>query len=454
MVQILKKIWLVLVLCLAGAPSVFGFALLGPKLVDAFQDSSIGYFEGPPASGFADLGLLVDLGGPKNLAEGYRWNTPVLTWACDATYVDFFGSNGVAEIQKAFAIFNGLSNLSTYSSGLVEFPLNSSRINYQASAATLLDVKSVTMSVMMEELGLAQPDRWAWCLHDRYPIPGAPCPNFLYLVIQRNFDPITQLYSPYVNGILYDYEVEELCALTGNPYAPLVADAVEIVPDPSQLADSFSAVTAYNSKNIVGTFYNNLTRDDIGGLRYLMSTNRINTETVDPSSQMVFTNFATNILLNTLDLSVFSQQALTNDPVTLAGLYPGLVVTSSSNDFIQVRSTNIFAYLTNYNNTVPGAAPVSVLVTNFSTNFQTIYFDTFANVVTNHFYTNGFVTTTTITIALPNNSPPGALPVETTSAPKTILTSFINGDFYIIPTNALCAETAFRSPAPRSSAMC
>ena len=68
--------------------------------------------------------------GPKNLGEEYRRNTPVLYYAADANFLDYFGSNGVVAIDQAFAILNALTNVDLYSPGLTEFSLNSEAVNY------------------------------------------------------------------------------------------------------------------------------------------------------------------------------------------------------------------------------------------------------------------------------------------------------------------------------------
>lgn len=436
MVHSLKRFWLVVVLFLAGATTVFGFSLLGP-VNEAFQDPTIGYNEVNPAIAFPNLGGFVDRGAPKNLAEGYRYNTKFIYYAFDTSFLDYFGSIGVVEVDKAFAIYNALANLSSYSSDLSEFPMNSSRINPQGSALLLFDLKSAVMSLIAEQLGLAQPDRWTYCLHDRFTPAGAVCPNFTYLVIERNYDPASQNYSRYVNGVLYDYIVQELCTLNPNTFAPLLADAIEVLPDANSAAAGSSAIAARNSVIQNGLYYSGLTRDDVGGFRYLMATNRMNVEAVDPNSVQVFTNTSQVQLLVTSNLSVFIQQALTNDPVTLAGLYPGLLIIQSSNFFSNVITTNITAYFTNFNNTPPGSAPQPVLVTNLTTNVGTFFVHTFGNLVTNHFYTNGFITTTTTNIGPPVGAYPGA-PLQTNVTSKTIFTNFINGDFYLIPANALC----------------
>ena len=76
---------------------------------------------------------------------------------------------------------------------------------------------------MMEQLGLADPIRYTWTLHDR--VVGGTCPvGNEYLVTKRNFaivpSDLDQLqYSSYINQQLYSYYIEENC--TAPDCAPL-----------------------------------------------------------------------------------------------------------------------------------------------------------------------------------------------------------------------------------------
>ena len=62
--------------------------------------------------------------------------------------------------------------------------------------------------------------------------------------------------------------------------------------------------------------------------------------------------------------------------------------------------------------------------------------------VTNHYYTNGFITTVTTNIVAPPNAPVGFVTAGTNTS--TVFTSFVNGDFYLIPSNALCSSSGFQ----------
>src|ERR1035441_4035821 len=47
-----------------------------------------------------------DIGGPMNIGEGYRWNVPVVTYAFDQSFLDYFGSNGAAAVERAIQMLD------------------------------------------------------------------------------------------------------------------------------------------------------------------------------------------------------------------------------------------------------------------------------------------------------------------------------------------------------------
>jgi hypothetical protein len=335
MQRLLKKILLVCCLSLAVRSSS-AFSLLGE--VEAWQIPAIGHNE--PG----------DIGGVKNLGEEYRWNLPVITYGFDSSFLNYFGSNGVAAVDAAFNILNSLPPFSTMNRDLDEFPLldpesgisttfrDSRRENPRARANSLLDLKSITMSVVLEELGLAEPERFVWTLRDRR-TPGNP-PRTNYLVMMRNFDPATGFPSAYVNGTRYTYEILE------DPQAN--ADAFEIAPDPEF---AFSSV-AYRGLSF-GIYYNYLTRDDIGGLRYIYQPDNVNVEPFPPNTSIFTPDLASSLSLTNADLTLFSLLSRTVSPTTLSNLYPGLLITGAtpagtivvSNQPVLV--TNTIPYITN-----------------------------------------------------------------------------------------------------------
>jgi len=300
----------------------------------------------------------------------------------------------------------------------------------------------------MEQLGLTEPDRYTWALRDRV-VGGAPgCPfTVSYTIVQRNFDPVwsttDQLQtSSYVNGTLYTYYIIEFC----NPPNP-VADAGEFAVDP--LANAYTAVAAGGIgahgfgdwfRGVIGLdfggYYTGLTRDDVGGLRYLLRSSNLNIEDAGPDTFTFLTNNTAFQLFSTSNLNLFASQALTNDAATLTALYPGLIINSTTLIFTNVVTTNQIAFFAN-SPYAPFNSP-AVLVTNttFTTNVAIWFNHTFANVVTNSYYTNGVVTLLTTNIGPCLNGPLNSICTNVTA--QNLSVPMIMGDFFILPSN-LCS---------------
>ncbi|MCS7090829.1 MAG: Ig domain-containing protein [Verrucomicrobiota bacterium] len=417
-----------LLLLLAVGANMYAFSLLGP-VNEAYQVPAIGY----------NLPSVADIGAPKNLGEEYRWNLPVVYYAYDASFLDYFGSNGVAALEQAIAHFNGLRNVSSYSPDLTEFPLEVVRYNYRAQALGLLDLKSIAMHLILEELGLAEPVRWTWCLRDRYPIPGLSCPNMIYHVIRRNFDPVTFEPTAYVNGVLYSYQIVEICS---GP-DPL-ADAYEYQVDPLAQSSYPVAETAWFN---YGAYLTGLSRDDVGGLRYLWRSNNVNWEAITSDSLLFYTNYQTTQLLISSNLNTLVAAAWTNDALALQTLYPGLVIAQTDPVYTTEITTNIVAYFTN----APWApAPWQGLVwaTNYVTNYVIRYRHTFANVVTNRYFPYTLATLVTTNVGPCQNTWGFPAGICTNVTTNHVVLNIPSGDFFILPTNALCGYVLLSNLPP------
>jgi hypothetical protein len=404
----------------------------GGTAEDNWQIVDIGYNPLAVASAppfFADS----QTSGPKNLGEGYRLNTPVLYYTFDPSF-GYFGTNGEFAVQQAFDIVNNTftnnptgmaSGIDGYSSNLTEFPLNPESVNYQAQTLGLLDLKSETLSIIAEELGLADSVRYTWGLLSRYVPSGATCnatPLLVngveYWVIQRNYDitasPLNQIqYSAYVNAELYSYFIDEDCDAPGA--SPPTADALEIPVDPLNNNPPVASGHGEDALN-VGSFYTGLSRDDAAGLRYLMSSNNAfapgvgyleppasGSVVVSGGGGLTTTNLNDEFTLTTSNLTALFLASLTNNPTALQALYPGLVIAS--------------------------------VITNFNGTFTY----TFANLGTNIFTTNTPVQiqVQTISFAPPGYGSPYGSPsrLTTNTATTTISSNIISGDFFLIPTN-------------------
>jgi hypothetical protein len=216
-----------------------------------------------------------------DITNEYRWNVPVVTYGFDQSFLDFFGTNGAAAVESAIQILNDLPPASQIE--LSNYPPVVTHINYAAQAQSLYDLKSYTLSLLLEQLGLTQPTRYIFVLQQWNPIfltypdeinwPDGTIPNY---IVERNFDPETLMPSQSGNEIQY--------------FGYLLSGNINLVePLPLNLYSPVeTAVADYNLSQ--GEFYTGLTGDDVGGLVYLLSTNNVNYETLLPGIAGVGTN--------------------------------------------------------------------------------------------------------------------------------------------------------------------
>ena len=461
-----------------GLQSVWAFSMLGPvgNGGDVWQAQEIGY----NPLGNTDVAYdIIDPTyiGPKNLGEGYRRNTAVMYYAFSPSFGDYFGSNGEYAVQQAFDILNGAFNGRTnaplflyspnngilgdtngspaillnvtnsvdfYSAGLTEFPLDSEEVNYQAQVLELQDIKSFTLAVLAEEMGLADPIRYAWALHSRDHVGSIPCPvGMEYTVVQRNFDispsPVNHVqYSPYVNGELISYLIYENCDAPGE--TPPAAAARPFLADPLVNNPPVASGGMGLAWLGIGGFYTGLTRDDIAGLRWLYSTNNFDTpsagyrESPAAGSVLKYTNFNNgSVLLNTSNLADLVSASLTNDPATMRILFPGLVIDGYSNYSTLATITNVTAYYTTAIGSPYGSPPIVAFATNYTFESVMNYVYTFDNVVVVNSSSNtvGTLLTTRIVNTIGTPYPGTGTTNNTTST--VIMTNVTSGDYFLIP---------------------
>lgn len=474
-------------------PSAWGFSLSGliGNKGDSWQTITIGYGWDDPVA-------------PKDFKEGYRPVVPVLYYASDVTFLSYYGAAGLTNIDAAFAILNGAmcghtnspivlstptngiyvspsgitnggsvtlsaaNTLDKYSADLTEFSQASQQINYTAQAAGLMDIKSLVLHTVVLDIGLADPDRYVWTLHNRVPDPfvlNPKCPqDEQYLVVQRNYDvnPLQNYpYSPYINGTLYTFLIDETCGKgVGVPWSAMT------VPYPADpFASSYTAVASGGLLTLLsaGEFYMGLTRDDVAGLKYLLSSNAINWEATAPSGSQLFTistNFTTPQLFpgngttngtttgtNTAgfyyydgtygygDLMAFLAFAKTNNQAAVQAAYPGVVVSSVSTTWVNATNVTYTSYYTNAPIGSPyGTPPQLVVVPTYQVYPQFVYNYSFANVFTNlvqnHRVTNAVATLQTSSYSAPIGSPYGAASTTNTTVK---LTNSVAGDFFVFP---------------------
>jgi hypothetical protein len=453
-----------------GLQTAWGFALLGPNSQllagsgDAWQVTILGYDLiylnlGVPGGGV----WLGDIGGPKNYQEEYRRNVPVLYYAYDdnfsgVTGEGFFGKAGEDAADQAFAIMNSLPNVDNIDLSL--FPFQSQHFNSTAQGLYLTDLKSTTLHLLVEQLGLTEPERYTWTLHDRH--IGILCPvTTTYLVVQRNFDitpsPLNQVqYSPYVNNVLYTYFIEEDCDRHPPDWS-----AITVPRGQQSGAAIYTAVAANNYAGAwtgtpymgglqIGGFYTGLTRDDVGGLIYLMRTNNVNYEAPALGSILIssvsgVTNLSPPSLLYTSNYNAFWLSAQTNDPATLSNLFPGLVIVSAPYYFTNIATPIVVAYYTNLIGAPFGSPQQLVVKTNgYTYSFPAIYSDTFANLVITNGHPNTPASLVTVTVGVQTGAPVGSSLVTNTTIKAVTVANVPSGEYYI-NTNYLCGPPLFLS---------
>ncbi|HEX4264380.1 MAG TPA: hypothetical protein VH597_08575 [Verrucomicrobiae bacterium] len=213
-----------------------------------------------------------DLGGPMDITQGYRWNVPVITYAFDQSFIDCFGTNGVAAVEGAIQILNDLPPASQID--LNSYPPNTTANNLAAASASLVDLKSAALFLVLQQLGLAQPTRYAFCLHD---FDYSATSNIVTAatILDRNFDPVSFLPTNFVNRFEYtNFTVGDY--FEGQFFAMEDVFALDpLTPIYTAVADSGGY---FNDGLLPGTFYTRLTFDDVGGLHFLLRTNNFQFE--------------------------------------------------------------------------------------------------------------------------------------------------------------------------------
>jgi hypothetical protein len=279
----------------AGVVNAPAFALLGrfkgAGVVGGEPWQDPGFDGRPQGLGYSLAG---DIGGPMFAFEGYRWTVPNVTYAFDSSFLRFFGTNGVAAVEEAIAILNALPPSSELSPTLDEYPLDTKGENAEATALGLLDLKSHVLTLMLEEMGLANPERFVFGLRSRQ--TGQNFTN--YAIIQMNYDPVTIQPSRYVNGVLYNYVIFDAIGPMGGEWASAVEwyqlDPLRIPyssvaggfgnPDLTLgAAPDLSGGSIGIQGLLSGQYFTGLTRDDVGGLRYMLSPNNRVFETLLPT---------------------------------------------------------------------------------------------------------------------------------------------------------------------------
>ncbi len=271
------------VLCLLASHKAQGFALLGPYA--PWMTLGVGY---DPAWRSPEM----DIGGPMALGEEYRWNIPVVTYGFDQSFLDYFGQGGVDAVEQAIQVLNDLPPAS--SMVVTNYQLQAVRYNYLAQSQGFGDLKSSTLAILIEQMGLTAPIRYCYALRSWEPslaqgalgIDGvfsqgrvADYPWITNCVVCRNYNPQSQLPSPRVNSILFAWIVRTMDLFWLEPQ-------VETVAPPGQ---NYSVCDGSRYTG-PGVYISRLTQEDVGGLLYLYSRTNVNVESLEDSVGQVAGN--------------------------------------------------------------------------------------------------------------------------------------------------------------------
>ena len=322
----------------------------------------------------------------NNLGEEYRWNSPVITYTYDESFLNYFGSNGVVAIEKAMGILNAIPPASTIATNyppasasennLWNYPVRPDRFHPRAYNDRILDIKSYALAELFGFMGLGNPEDSAFQLE-------------FGSVTLRNWDPISYGPSKYVNGTLLSWVV--LGATNAQPF-PI---------DVTKPIITLAGTTDHRVPRLAeGKYLVAPTRDDIGGYRYLYRKDNFNMEGLPPFTYQVVTNQPnlTNPAIFSIDLRWFCKESRTNTPASFRQFVatnqwwgsvvtnlniPPLLILKTNVAWAMGWTTNVTPYLTNFPWTPIGQPATLVYVTNKYRTFQPSYDYIFGNVITN-----------------------------------------------------------------------
>ena len=322
----------------------------------------------------------------NNLGEEYRWNSPIVTYSYDESFLNYFGSNGVVAIEKGMDILNSIPSASSIKTNyppssaeennLWNYPVRPDRFHARAYNDRILDIKSYALAELFSFMGLGNAEDNAFQLE-------------FGSVVLRNWDPISYGPSKYLNGNLISWAV-----LGGTNAQPFPLDVTKSLMTLAGTADN-RVPRLDEGKYLVAP-----TRDDIGGYRYLYRKDNFNVENLPPNTYQMVTNQPnlTNPAIFSIDLRYFSKESETNSPIAFQQFIltnqwwgpnytnltvPPLVILKTNVNWEMGWTTNITPYLTNFPWTPVGQPPTLVYLTNKYRTFKPSYDYVFANVITN-----------------------------------------------------------------------
>ncbi|MCH2386422.1 MAG: hypothetical protein MK293_14320, partial [Pedosphaera sp.] len=315
------------IILLAGISDAFGFVMIGPTDLNATIAMAA------PAAGNVLTNLGDEMGGPTELKTFFRVNNPHLTYAFDLSFVRYFGIEGMEAVHDAVHVINdffvpvdgsyeGVSSIDYARHGYLS-NYNTAWVNTTAENQQVLDLKSLTLGILLNQLGVGNPHRYAFSIKGI--VANAANSQWNFNVTLRNYDPITWQPTDKINGVTYSYRLIHDANGTGGGTinTPSTVDMEEFTTDlsgnawtaVSSITDSFYGGTSiywtdsptlfnfgvyYDGMNAMGGQYqarHALTYDDVGALKYLYRTNNFVYE-VNNGTLVIPANFLTGSIAN------------------------------------------------------------------------------------------------------------------------------------------------------------
>ena len=324
-----KLAFVLAVLCLSPIVAR-AFVLIGPTNPSIASQGRLanGAAAGTAAVPNANLGD--PLGRPTPVKEFNRWNYPELTYAFDSTFIRYFGHNGMAAVSNAFTVLNDFFEPvdKTYTNGVSSMNLiteydqhfSTWEFNPTANVNSVTDMESITLGLLVNQLGLGNPHRYCFVIHDVMGYAAAGNTG-TFQVTMRNYDPYTYQPTSVINGVTHSYwlfnnspantanitiwDAVEYTVGSDNQYSSIAAirDVINFggLSWPSVAPTVFRTPGVFFRPDYAGNTpappnvggrirdkpRHTLTFDDAGGLKYLYRTNNVVFETLDASVTLV-----------------------------------------------------------------------------------------------------------------------------------------------------------------------
>ena len=192
------------------------FVLMGPSDPTATVNEQTAIW--PGSSGVASANVNDTLyGTPKEKHRFFRLNTPYLTYGFHESFVQYFGAEGVVAIDEAMRVINdffipedgsykGMSELDLIKHGFSGNFATWWR-NQTAANENLIDLKSLTLGMVVNRLGLGNPHRYAFTAYGVDTSTTATTYQAIFRTKLNNYDPLTYEQTDRINDIQYSYRL-------------------------------------------------------------------------------------------------------------------------------------------------------------------------------------------------------------------------------------------------------